>query len=133
MTDLIQIFQPFLEFFGATFIIIGGFTTIYIKFLRPITKSIDQSEIINRQLSNQIANMTKTNEELARAVLELTVKISEREKDIVRLEGAVDVTQRNLLETIGIVREASGSLDAMWRTLQRLFPSEVPKRASDKG
>lgn len=61
-----------------------------------------------------------------------SVLMAEREKDIVRLEGQIENLGSIVTKQVSAVAGAVSSLDAIWRTLQRLHPTAVPKRASDK-
>lgn len=62
----------------------------------------------------------------------LSLLLTEREKDISRLEGQIETLSNLMLKQVSAVKEATSSLDAVWRTLQVLFPDKVPKRASDR-
>ncbi len=78
---------------------------------------------------NSIANVTT---DLSRSVTQLSTKLEEREKDIMRLEGALEVERKDMISVITGLQQATSSLNAMWRTLDSLFPDAIPKRASDR-
>jgi hypothetical protein len=95
------------------------------------------------QLSNNISeNEKKTqqyfrtvhagSQEISKSFMVLSTKLEEREKDSLRMEGAIDETRKNILELTGGIRESKASLDALWLTLQKLFPDKVPARLSDR-
>lgn len=63
----------------------------------------------------------------------LTVVMNEREKDIARLEGQIENLSAIVVKQVGAVRDATGNLNAIWKTLQVLHPDKVPRRASDIG
>ncbi len=62
-----------------------------------------------------------------------SVLMHEREKDVSRLEGQLEQLSSIVIEQVGAVRESTANLAALWRTLQTLHPTQVPRRASDKG
>jgi hypothetical protein len=124
--------------FSFSFAIGAAIVTFYFRIIKSMEKSINKlemsevtTEALLKEFTKQLGKVALTNEKLAIAVATMSTKLDEREKDILKIEGAVSVTQKNLIDTIGTIKETSGSLSAMWRTLQRLFPDQVPARASD--
>lgn len=115
--------------------ILGSFFMLWWKISGKVHLAIREMECLKKAS----AESTKSNEEirkvisnLARAASGLRATLVEREKDILKLEGAIESHQRTQIELIGTIKETVGNLEAIWRTLQVLHPDRVPKRASDR-
>lgn len=80
----------------------------------------------------QLLKMADTNLKLTEAVTVFGVKIDGLEKDISKLEGGLEVQRRDTMNLISTLQQTTSSLDALWRTLQNMYPDKVPRRASDK-
>lgn len=79
----------------------------------------------------QLDKVATANLELVKAITAMTIKIEEREKDTLRLEGALEMHRRDMSRINDTLNELGGNIKALWRTLQNLHPTQVPKRASD--
>ena len=82
--------------------------------------------------AKSMAEITQSIEGLSKQIERLNVLIEVREKDQTKLEGVNENTQKRLDNLITKISKISGSLDGLWITMQRLFPKEVPPRASDR-
>ena len=58
--------------------------------------------------------------------------IKEIREQLISLEGNHDGTIKAMISNVRAIEKTSGKVDAMWVTLQRLFPDKVPPRMSDK-
>lgn len=136
LTGVIELLKVLFET-GASFI---AFMSALFVVWRKVKKSIDHYTTQVDCLAVKFGDIVKAQEKLSEHQEKLTnaltrfgVKIEARERDTIRLEGAMDATRKDMIQLVSAVQQASGSLDGLWRTLQTLFPSQVPKRASDKG
>jgi hypothetical protein len=94
-----------------------SFTKTYLEFHRLQLHTKQMEAVLNQ---------------MTRALITHTEQLDARERDLRKLEGAIEVQRRDLVGIIASLQQSTGSLDAMWRTLQNLFPERVPRRASDK-
>lgn len=104
-----------------------------------IAKSAARNKAAFRALQKQVAtlievnrNFGKDNHELSKQLVSITTKLDEREKDINKLEGALEASRKDIVLLVSSLQQTTSSLDAMWRTLQKLFPDQVRQRLSDK-
>jgi chromosome segregation ATPase len=97
-----------------------------------LSKSAARTSLEHEKVKEQLIKFSSQHEETTKALIQLATKLDEREKDVMRLEGAFETQRRDLMHLITGLQQATSSLDAMWRTLQGLFPDTVPRRASDK-
>jgi hypothetical protein len=97
-----------------------------------------------QQLRIQVAHTGKLGREAQSAVekrifdLErnsalLAASLGEREKDVARLEGKMEQAHDDTLKVVSSLTQVMSSNDALWRSLSRLHPEHVPRRASDRG
>lgn len=91
----------------------------------------------NAERMGRIADCTKA---LTIAVNNLATKfatletlVAEREKDTLRLEGALETTRKDLALAAKGLNLADSNVKALWITLRNLFPDKVPARMSDRG
>lgn len=70
--------------------------------------------------------------DLERSLAVQATILGEREKDIAKLEGKMDQAHEDTLKVVASLSQVMGSLDSVWRTLAKLHPDQVPKRASDR-
>lgn len=123
--DVLKIFNEYKEI--AT-VLIG-----VIAFWWRAAKTAARYEVEFGVLKDAVAKNIGRQEKLVDMVTTLVVKIDEREKDTTRLEGALELQRRDMMEVVKGLHQATSSLDAMWRTLQTMFPDRVRKSASDRG
>jgi hypothetical protein len=69
---------------------------------------------------------------LSRNFAKFQSKFEQIEAGFLRMEGANDENRKNILELTMKVSETKASFDALWLTLQRLFPDKVQPRLSDR-
>lgn len=62
-----------------------------------------------------------------------TVLLTEREKDLSRLEGQIEQLSSLVVKNVAALQGATSSLDALWRSLRMIHPDKIPLRASDRG
>ena len=126
--EIVSRYQPLLEVGGLLFGGLGAIWAIWWKFSQSYAKTSMEFASMKKQISKSDSltlDMTK-------ALVQLATKLDEREKDIAKLEGAMDVQRRDMMEVIKGLQAAVSSLDGMWRTLQTIHPDKVPRRASDR-
>jgi hypothetical protein len=97
-----------------------------------ISKSAVKTSLVMRDMGTQLEKLTLASADLTKSFITLATKLDEREKDIVKLEGSIDTQRKDMIHLISALQQSSGSLNALWRTMQSLFPQDVPKRASDE-
>jgi seryl-tRNA synthetase len=83
--------------------------------------------------SGEIGKLIASHVKLTESITILSVKLEEREKDTMKLEGAIDAQRKDMVSVITSLQRTSSSLDALWRTMQNLYSDKVPRRISDKG
>lgn len=110
---------------GASFV--SGIGALWWK----LSKVAARFHLDQENIKSELIRFSAAHVETVRALTQLSTKIDEREKDVIRLEGAFEATRRDQIHLITGLQQAVGSLDAVWRTLQALHPDTVPKRASD--
>jgi hypothetical protein len=129
------IFTFFAAIFGATWRISRHMSKYQERFETLERNNAQTSESIVKlgdKFIHHLKSLYASNQELTKTITVFGVKLDEREKDYLRLEGQIDGARKNILELTGGIRETKASLDALWLTLQRLFPDKVPGRLSDK-
>jgi hypothetical protein len=84
------------------------------------------------ELVDKLGGVTTALATLGSAIREMRVGLKIRERDHAKTEGKLEQTQQSLVQVIATLQQASGSLNALWKTLQTLHPERVPKRASDR-
>lgn len=109
-----------------------GFLAAFGALWWRISKSAVKTSLVIKEMGLQLEKLTHVNLELTKSFVSLSTKLDEREKDIIKLEGSIDTQRKDLIHLISALQQTGGSLTAMWRTLQNLFPNAVPKRASDE-
>lgn len=89
----------------------------------------------NARLSNVatvVKNLAETVTKLDRSIVAMKTSLERHEKDVLKLEGVSDATRRDLLEVVKTLERTTSKIEAMWLTLQRLFPDKVPSRVVDR-
>lgn len=110
---------------GASFV--SGIGALWWK----LSKLAARFHLDQENIKSELIRFSATHLETSKALVQLATKLDEREKDVIRLEGAFEATRRDQIHLITGMQQAVGSLDAVWRTLQTLHPDAVPRRASD--
>ncbi len=96
-----------------------------------LSRWVRDVETYQKTTTVQLEKVATANLELVKAITAMTVKIEEREKDTLRLEGALEMHRKDMARINDNLNELSGNIKALWRTLQNIHPAQVPKRASD--
>lgn len=96
-----------------------------------LSRWVRDVETYQKTTTVQLEKVATANLELVKAITAMTVKIEEREKDTLRLEGALEMHRRDMSRINDNLNELGGNIKALWRTLQNIHPTQVPKRASD--
>ena len=119
--------------------ILGGWGIAVLLVTWRLSKHFHKNDERMERMARAIAKLAaaqgraqEAQEKAGLAFVALKTKLEEREKDITRLEGVSDATRKDLMETVKALQAAKAAVDAMWLTLQRLFPDKVPARAVDK-
>ncbi len=86
-----------------------------------------------KQVRDSIDSLGRRLSDLERSLAVQATILGEREKDVTRLEGKLETAHDDTLKVVATLGQTSSSLDALWRSLSRLHPQEVPRRASDRG
>ncbi len=100
--------------------------------VHAITTGLDSLTKTVSALKLEVTKMDDAIGDIGTDVSGLYQAMHEREKDVLRLEGRMDQTNTLIVQTIGQMQGVQGSTDALWRSLQKLHPTEVPRRASDR-
>lgn len=127
--------REWIEPLVALLTFLGAFLGATWALLRKFQGVVDgQAAIVEemKRLRNQMLTLAKISQEGAVEIGMLKVLLSEREKDLNKLEGKVEQTNGTMMKLNGSIEKAISSLDGLWRTLQTLHPDKVPKRASDR-
>jgi hypothetical protein len=98
-----------------------------------VTRAIHEAAATQKQLVEAVKTMASQIELLRIDVTQLKSHAAYRDRTESKHEGRMEQLQSATMKVIGSLQQVSGSLDAVWRTLQRLHPEVVPKRASDRG
>lgn len=133
--QLAEYLKSFVELAVAFGSFMGGLWVLWRKVSKAIDKYTTQVDLMAvefAKLGEAHKILTSTQEKVACALSDLATRLLEREKDISKLEGAMDATRKDMIHLVSAIQQSSGSLDGLWRTLQTLFPNQVPRRASDK-
>jgi len=96
-----------------------------------LSRWVRDLETYQSTTSAQVEKMATASLDLAKAITVMSVKLEEREKDTLRLEGALEMHRKDMARINDNLNELSGNIKALWRTLQNIHPAQVPKRASD--
>jgi len=81
--------------------------------------------------NEQLLRLADSNLRLTEAITIMTVKLEEREKDTLKLEGAIELQRKDVKDVISSLQTNTSNLDALWRTLKIVYPDKVLKRMSD--
>lgn len=100
--------------------------------LWKLTKYFHKNDARLASLVAIVNKLTAYTEKASHDFITLKATLDAREKDLLRLEGVSDGTRKDLLTVIKDLQTVVGKIDAMWLTMQRIFPDKVPARASDK-
>jgi len=84
------------------------------------------------RLASVVVDLAKSQEQAGRDFAAMRVMLQEREKDTMRLEGITDATRKDLMTVTGDLRNTVDKIEALWLTLQQLFPDQVRPRLSDR-
>ena len=116
-----------------------GLSIILWKVSRWVTQrdeAIKTTLIGTKENSEDIKALTKSLSRYARETSQGIAKLEQmalqREKGQDHIEGQVDACRRSVMELTAELSKVIGNLDALWITLQNLFPDQIPKRASDR-
>lgn len=96
------------------------------------SKWVHTLETDKEQSAEGLKKLVESHLKLTEAITVLTVKLDEREKDTIKLEGAIDAQRKDMVSIITSLHKTSSSLDALWKTMQNLYSDKVPRRLSDK-
>jgi seryl-tRNA synthetase len=58
--------------------------------------------------------------------------MQEREKEISKIDACIDGTRKDIYELIKETQKNQSKIEALWTTMQNIFPDKVPKRAADR-
>lgn len=121
---------------GVAFI---GFVSALFLLWRKVTKAIiaytAHIDAMSARFEEIVTSQKRLGDhqvDLTKALAILAERLEGRERDITKMEGALDSTRKDMMQLVSVIHQSTSSLDALWRTLQTLFPAQVPKRASDK-
>jgi len=104
----------------------------FLGFWWRATRLIHLSLSVIDDLKVQSARLSDANLQLTKSFVHLSTKVEERDKDISKLHGMLDLTRQTMVDQIKIAAEINGSLNALWLTMQKLYPEQVPRRLSDR-
>lgn len=124
---------------GAFFIFLG--TLVWRLSTKVHTLTMMAPEIV--KLRSQIAHTGKLTREAVDVVAQRVgaleqglaghaAILAEREKSTLKLEGKMEQAHDDMLKVVSSLTQVMGSVDALWRTLERIHPDQIPRRASQK-
>lgn len=96
-----------------------------------VSKAAAKNHLDQENLKTEVIRLSAASVEAVRVITQLATKLDEREKDVIRLEGALEAVRRDQVQIISSLQQAVSSMNAMWRAMDSLHPDAVPKRASD--
>jgi chromosome segregation ATPase len=121
---------------GVAFLgFISALAVIWRKVQKAITTYTERIDDMSRRFADVVrAQEVLSNHQvdLTKALAILAERLEGRERDISKIEGSLDTTRKDMMQLVSAIHQSTSSLDALWRTLQTLFPGQVPTRASDK-
>lgn len=112
---------------------IHAFTEAQTSTLAALDKLRIQVAHSLRKIDQRLGSVDQAASTVSKELATFSVLLSEREKDVARLEGQLDQLGSLVVKQVAAVQGAVASLDAVWRVLQKLHPEAVPKRASERG
>jgi len=118
---------PWMELAGILGTGLLAFGSMWWKFAVWLKAKEDFQALANEQ----IKLLLESSKMAGTALNTLTLKIEEREKDLIKLEGALEVQRKDMIGVITSLQKTAGSLDALWRTLETISPEKI-RRLSDK-
>jgi len=127
IADLLKNPELILQVLAGVGSFVSGIAALWWK----LSKMAARFHLDQENIKAELIRFSASHVETSKALVQLATKLDEREKDVIRLEGAFEATRRDQMHLISGLQQAVGSLDAVWRTLQTLHPDSVPKRASD--
>jgi uncharacterized membrane protein YqjE len=110
--------------------IIAYIVSIVIAIWRVSARFAKHEEILKNTTDNLRA-VIKSQREIIKDLGAIEVKMVEREKDIAKVEVGIDSTRRDIYDLIKETQKSQSKIDALWATVQGIFPDKVPKRLSD--
>lgn len=119
--------QTYLEIIGA---IATGLITLGAAWWK-FSRWVHDLETSSQNSKTELEAISKSVDKMAEALTVLAVKLDEREKDLLKLEGSLEVQRKDFVSVITSLQKTSSSLDALWRTMQAVYPDKVPRRLSD--
>lgn len=134
---LLGLVGSFLAFLGAFIWRLSGRVQEVLSTQTALTQEMAKLRAIiaqsARQATGAIDALSRQSNATERNIAILTTSLGEREKDIGKLEGKMEQAHDDLLKVVASLSQVMGSLDQVWKTLTRLHPTEVPRRASERG
>jgi seryl-tRNA synthetase len=116
---------------GIATTIVSGLVAFGVAWWR-FSRWVHTLDADREKYGSELNRLTESHCKLTEAITVLSVKLDEREKDTIKLEGAIDSQRKDLVTVITSLQKTSSSLDALWRTMQNLHSDQVPRRLSDK-
>jgi hypothetical protein len=120
--------QQILEILGTIGTGLIAFGGVWWKF----SKWLNNKENFQKETNKILKDFGEVIQRLSDTNTVFTVKLEEREKDLMKLEGALEIQRRDMVGVITSLQKTAGSLDALWKTMQSVYPDKVPRRLSDK-
>lgn len=126
------------EYLDTILAVGGAVVSVFVawwRFTKWVGKVSNQFEEIQKSVAEHGETLRKVGaltSKLTQAIHSMSQNLNQREKDVVKIEGALELSQRTQMQLIGQIEKVVGSLDGVWRTLQAIHPERVPKRASDR-
>jgi len=127
MLETVKAWLPVIIFLGSAFSIVAAFVWRYYQIRTHQTQIIAALTEVKNAIKTLADRQTKT----SNIVIQLEADFRALNRDGSKLEGKVEILAKTLTDSICTMQAVSGSLDAVWRTLQVLNPDKVPRRASD--
>lgn len=111
---------------------LGGFASGIFLSIWRVSRYVALNDERMGKMAHVVGEVTKAADNLSKDFISLHHSLQAREKDVLRLEGVAEATRRDLMETTRTLERTTSKIEAMWFTLQKLFPDQVPARVVDR-
>lgn len=91
-----------------------------------------RTEEVLKSTARTLEKVVSSQKKLISELSAMEIKLSEREKEIMKLDASIEATRRDIFQLIKDYQKNFSTLEALWLTMQNLFPDKVPQRITDR-